>query len=104
MYVSWRLNDSGDKDRTQVCHIAALIFFCLKKSGPKAGEGDERFASLLSISRFTTCSLFAEAKERLYWGLPGGFEGCIPRNPQPTPSQPPANPLPTPSQVRRSEE
>ena len=36
--------------------------------------------------------------ERLGWGLAGGSEGYIPRNPQPTPSQPPGNPQATPRQ------
>ena len=41
---------------------------------------------------------------RLYWGLPGGSEGQGPRNPQPTPSQPPGNPLGTLSIQRASKE
>jgi len=38
------------------------------------------------------------------WGLPGGFEGYTPRNPQATPSQPPANPQATPSEQRTDED
>jgi len=52
--------------------------------------------SLLSWSQFVRSSV------RLPRELAGGFEGCIPRNPQPTPSQPPGNPLGSATRWRSS--
>ncbi|MDD4970223.1 MAG: hypothetical protein PHT07_12430 [Paludibacter sp.] len=54
--------------------------------------------SLLSWSQFVRSSV------RVSRELAGGSEGCIPRNPQPTPRQPPGNPQATPSEVRPSED
>jgi len=60
------------------------------------------FLPRFMLDQFCPSPPFIEAFQRLSRDSREGCEGCIPRNPQATPRQPPLNPLATKTERRRN--